>query len=108
MPCAGAGSGAANHWLCYDMHARDFDILGYKYSLLSTVGCDLRVTLWSFSVMFWPFVVILCSFWELILGEIYDSTAGQNLVMTMIPARDVEEFKLLPGKCTSKPPVSCD
>ena len=28
MPCAGAGSGKANHWLCYDMHARDFDILG--------------------------------------------------------------------------------
>ena len=37
------------------------DLLGYKYSLLSTVA-----------------------------------TAGQNLVVTMIPARDMEEFKLLP------------
>jgi hypothetical protein len=61
MPCAGAGSGARNHWLCYDMNVRDFDLLGYKYSLLSTVG-----------------------------------TAGLNVVLTMIPARDVEEFKLLP------------
>ena len=36
--CAGAGMGKKNNWLCYDMNARDFDLLGYKYSLLSTVG----------------------------------------------------------------------
>ena len=36
--CSGAGSGAKNHWLCYDMNIRDFDLLGYKYSLLSTIG----------------------------------------------------------------------
>lgn len=64
--CSGAGSGAANHWLCYDMNARDFDLLGYKYSLLSTVG-----------------------------------TAGQNLVVTMIPARDTEEFSLFPAEDTA-------
>ena len=61
MPCAGAGSGAANGWKCYDMNTRDFDLLGYKYSLLSTVA-----------------------------------TAGQNLVLTMIPARDLDEFHMLP------------
>lgn len=59
--CAGAGAGASNHWLCYDMNVRDFDLLGYKYSLLSTVG-----------------------------------TAGQNLVVTMIPARDESEYSLFP------------
>jgi len=48
--------------LCYDSNVRDFDLMGYKYSLLSTVG-----------------------------------TAGQNNVLTMIPARDVEEFKLFPA-----------
>lgn len=61
MPCAGAGSGQRNGWKCYDMNIRDFDLLGYKYSLLSTVG-----------------------------------TAGQNLVLTMIPARDLDEFHMLP------------
>lgn len=61
FPCAGAGAGASNHWLCYDMNVRDFDLLGYKYSLLSTVG-----------------------------------TAGQNLVVTMIPARDESEYSLFP------------
>jgi hypothetical protein len=40
---------------------QDFDLLGYKYSLLSTVG-----------------------------------TAGQNLVVTMIPARDPAEFSMFP------------
>lgn len=59
--CAGAGAGASNGWKCYDMNIRDFDLLGYKYSLLSTIG-----------------------------------TAGQNLVLTMIPARDMDEFKMLP------------
>ena len=48
--------------LCYDSNARDFDLLGYKYSLLSTIG-----------------------------------TAGQNNVLTMIPARDPEEFQLFPA-----------
>ena len=43
------------------MNVRDFDLLGYKYSLLSTVG-----------------------------------TAGQNLVVTMIPARDESEYSLFP------------
>ena len=43
------------------MNTRDFDYLGYKYSLLSTIG-----------------------------------TAGQNLVFTMIPARDEAEFSMLP------------
>jgi hypothetical protein len=43
------------------MNTRDFDLLGYKYSLLSTVG-----------------------------------TAGQNLVLTMIPARDMAEYTMLP------------
>ena len=47
--------------LCYDMNTRDFDLLGYQYSLLSTVG-----------------------------------TAGQNLVLTMIPARDVAEYAMFP------------
>jgi len=48
--------------LCYDMNVRDFDLLGYKYSLLSTIG-----------------------------------TAGQNNVLTMIPARDMGEFTLFPS-----------
>eukprot|EP00040_Diaphanoeca_grandis_P027141 m.153801 g.153801 ORF g.153801 m.153801 type:complete len:1087 (-) comp30851_c1_seq1:41-3301(-) len=47
--------------LCYDNNIRDFDLLGYKYSLLSTIG-----------------------------------TAGQNNVLTMIPARDEQEFQLFP------------
>ena len=46
---------------CYDHYTRDFDLMGYKYSLLSTIA-----------------------------------TAGQNLVFTMIPARDMEEFQLFP------------
>ena len=46
---------------CYGVNTRDFDLLGYKYGLLSTVG-----------------------------------TAGQNNVVTMIPARDVAEFELFP------------
>jgi hypothetical protein len=46
---------------CWDMNTRDFDLLGYKYSVLSTVG-----------------------------------TAGQNNVLTMIPARDMQEYNLLP------------
>eukprot|EP00937_MAST-01D_sp_MAST-1D-sp2_P003944 g3944.t1 len=54
------GGGQANQ-PCYDMNVRDFDLLGYKYGLLSTIG-----------------------------------TAGQNNVVTMIPARDPEEFKLFP------------
>ena len=44
------------------MNVRDFDLVGYKYSLLSTIG-----------------------------------TAGLNNVVTMIPARDEEEFALFPG-----------
>lgn len=44
-------------------NTRDFDLMGYKYSLLSTIG-----------------------------------TAGLNNVMTYIPARDLEEFNLLPQK----------
>jgi len=59
--CAGAAAGKASHWLCYDMHVRDFDIMAYKYSLLSTIG-----------------------------------TAGQNNVVTMIPARDPDEFSMFP------------
>eukprot|EP01047_Picozoa_sp_COSAG01_P052661 COSAG01_NODE_5559_length_4185_cov_2.652227_2_plen_335_part_00 len=43
------------------MNVRDFDLLGYKYSLLSTIG-----------------------------------TAGQNLVVTMIPARDMDEYSMFP------------
>ena len=57
MPCFSSSK------LCYDDHVRDFDLMGYKYSVLSTVG-----------------------------------TAGLNLVLTMIPARDPEEFKLFPAK----------
>ena len=48
--------------LCYDSNIRDFDLMGYKYSLLSTIG-----------------------------------TAGQNNVLTMIPARDKEEFAFFPA-----------
>jgi hypothetical protein len=48
---------------CWDSNARDFDLLGYKYSLLSTVG-----------------------------------TAGQNNVLTMIPARDEAEWALFPAE----------
>lgn len=48
---------------CYDNNIRDFDLLGYIYSLLSTVG-----------------------------------TAGQNNVVTMVPARDPDEFNLLPQR----------
>jgi hypothetical protein len=51
--------------LCWDDNIRDFDLLGYKYSLLSTIG-----------------------------------TAGQNNVLTMIPARDPEEFALFPAEDT--------
>jgi hypothetical protein len=56
-------SNAGEPWpqACYDSNIRDFDLLGYIYSLLSTVG-----------------------------------TAGQNNVLTMIPARDMDEFQLLP------------
>ena len=46
---------------CFDSNVRDFDLLGYQYSVLSTVA-----------------------------------TAGQNVVLTMIPARDAAEFELLP------------
>eukprot|EP00300_Choanocystis_sp_HF-7_P008616 c16008_g1_i1.p1 GENE.c16008_g1_i1~~c16008_g1_i1.p1 ORF type:complete len:999 (-),score=182.04 c16008_g1_i1:1048-4011(-) len=46
---------------CYPSNTRDFDYLGYKYSLLSSI-----------------------------------STAGLNNVFAMIPARDQEEFDLLP------------
>ena len=52
--------------LCYDMNIRDFDLLGMKYSVISTIG-----------------------------------TAGQNLVVTMIPARDPSEFELLPKDAVS-------
>lgn len=45
------------------MNTRDFDLLGYKFSLLSSVG-----------------------------------TAGCNMVFTMIPARDEEEYDLFPQK----------
>jgi hypothetical protein len=44
-----------------DWHARDFDYLGYRYSVLSTIG-----------------------------------TAGRNLVVANIPARDLEEYNAFP------------
>eukprot|EP00948_MAST-09A_sp_MAST-9A-sp1_P003307 g3307.t1 len=57
----GTGACFGNVKECWDMNTRDFDLLGYKYSLLSTIG-----------------------------------TAGLNNVVTMIPARDEEEFTLFP------------
>ena len=55
-PCFG------NEKRCFDNNTRDFDLLGYQYSLLSTLA-----------------------------------TAGLNLVMCMLPARDETEFKLFPA-----------
>ena len=46
----------------YDNDIRDFDLMGFPYSLLSNIA-----------------------------------TAGLNLAHTMLPARDMEEFALLPG-----------
>lgn len=46
----------------YDNDIRDFDLMGFPYSLLSNIA-----------------------------------TAGLNLIHTMIPARDIEEFSLLPA-----------
>eukprot|EP00939_MAST-03C_sp_MAST-3C-sp1_P002884 g2884.t1 len=57
----GTNSCFGSEVICFDANTRDFDLLGYKYSLMSTIG-----------------------------------TAGSNLVFTMIPARDPEEFELLP------------
>eukprot|EP00928_Gymnodinium_smaydae_P081612 TRINITY_DN65098_c0_g1_i1.p1 TRINITY_DN65098_c0_g1~~TRINITY_DN65098_c0_g1_i1.p1 ORF type:complete len:514 (-),score=55.33 TRINITY_DN65098_c0_g1_i1:135-1550(-) len=54
-PCEGGNKD------CFSWNTRDFDLLGYKYSVISNVG-----------------------------------TAGLNNVLTMIPARDEEEFRLLP------------
>ncbi len=55
-PCFGSSK------LCYDNNARDFDLLGFKYSVISNVG-----------------------------------TAGMNNILTFIPARDIEEFDLVPA-----------
>ena len=50
----------------YDNDIRDFDLMGFPYSLLSNIA-----------------------------------TAGLNLIHTMIPARDIEEFLLLPEEFVS-------
>jgi hypothetical protein len=56
-PCRGANP------FCYSVNTRDFDLMGYKYSVLSNVA-----------------------------------TAGLNHVLTMIPARDLQEYQLFPNE----------
>jgi len=56
-----SGNTYSNCVMAMDWHTRDFDFLGYRYSVLSTVG-----------------------------------TAGRNLVLGNIPARNLEEFEHFP------------
>ena len=37
-PCYGGAPGAREDYRCFDANTRDFDLLGHRYSLLSTVG----------------------------------------------------------------------